>query len=195
FEEISDVRVPAVGFCKQGLRDAMPLLVKIGGIARFAIALQLHANDSPACRNHSGNDVSIGLFAASVEDGMFGARVLIEEKVVAALIFDGLADEIMNLLRREGRLGVLPVLMSRLAWRQRGGPGSVKSHASSQNGQQAKAKRCPLSHPISSPGGAPMAGWALHAKNCPIISLSRQNRKSPDPGSATSPNTAQPGFL
>jgi hypothetical protein len=141
------VRVPSIGFSKQSLGRAMPLLFKIGRIAYFAVALQLYPNDSLTCRDDPGNEVPVGLFAATVENGMFGARVLVEEKIVTPLILDGLVDEIMNLLRREGCFGVLLVFMLRLAWRQRRRPGSVNSHPRCQNGQQTEANLYMLPHP------------------------------------------------
>ena len=79
---------------------------------------------------------------------MFGARVLIERKVVTTLILDGAIDQVADLLRREWGFGMLSFVVVRLAYyRQGGGPGSRKSHPGGQNGQQAEANLCALSHP------------------------------------------------
>ncbi len=101
--------VPPVGLGKKSLRNAMPLLLKIGGIARLAIAFKFYANDSLARWDHPGNDISVGLFAVSVEQRMFGTGVLIQHEVIMALVLQGTIDQVVNLLRGKWGFGVFPV--------------------------------------------------------------------------------------
>jgi hypothetical protein len=120
------MRIAPVGFVKQSPGYVVPLLFEVGRIATFAVALQFHADDSLTRWNHPADNVAVRFFAGSIKNGVFGARVLIQEKIVTALILDRSGDEFMDLLRGKRRFGMFAVIRIRLIRRR---PCGRKSHS------------------------------------------------------------------
>jgi hypothetical protein len=87
-EEVVGVKLPPVGLGKKSSRNAMPLLVKVGRIAHFAVSLQFHAKDTHAYGDDAANRVFVRPLPVSLDEGALRSRVLAKQEVVAKLIFD-----------------------------------------------------------------------------------------------------------
>src|SRR5260370_33374930 len=80
---------------------------------------------------------------------MFGARVLIQEEIVTALVLDGAIDQATNLLGGKRGFGALALVLVRVLWRYGSMPGSGEGHPSGYDGQQSETELGALSHPHS----------------------------------------------
>src|SRR5260370_24891231 len=85
---------------------------------------------------------------------MFGARVLIQEEIVTALVLDGAIDQATNLLGGKRGFGALALVLVRVLWRYGSRPGSGEGHPSGHDGHQTETELSALSHPHSRRGAS-----------------------------------------